>query len=235
MDDRFLRTRMLIGDNGFNKLQKSTIMIFGIGGVGSYAAEAVARSGVGHIILVDNDVVSQSNINRQLIALDSTVGRYKTDVMKERIAQINPEAIVETYTIFYLPEICDIIDPKADYIIDAVDTVSAKIDIACKGEKLGIPVISSMGTGFKLNPLMLEVCDIYETSVCPLAKVMRHELRKRGVKSLKVVYSKEEPIKPAFEIDPNGARKKTAASCAFVPSVAGLLIASEVIKDIAGL
>ena len=235
MDDRFLRTRMLIGDNGFNKLQKSTIMIFGIGGVGSYAAEAVARSGVGHIILVDNDVVSQSNINRQLIALDSTVGRYKTDVMKERIAQINPEAIVETYTIFYLPEICDIIDPKADYIIDAVDTVSAKIDIACKGEKLGIPVISSMGTGFKLNPLMLEVCDIYKTSVCPLAKVMRHELRKRGVKSLKVVYSKEEPIKPSFEIDSNGARKKTAASCAFVPSVAGLLIASEVIKDIAGL
>ena len=235
MDNRFLRTRMLIGESCFERLKKSTVMIFGLGGVGGYAAEAIARSGVGHIILVDNDVISISNINRQILALSSTVGKHKTELMKERIALINPEAVVEIHTIFYLPQNSDIIKGNIDYFVDAVDTVSAKISIVERSSQMGIPVISSMGTGFKLNPSMLEVSDIYKTSVCPLAKVMRHELKKRGIKKLKVVYSKEKPIEPEFTADEGNPRKKTTASCAFVPPAAGLLIASEVIKDIAGI
>ena len=232
MDDRFLRSRMIFGEEGFEKLKNSTVIVFGIGGVGGYAAEAIARSGVGKIILVDNDIVDITNINRQILALDSTVGRLKTDVMEERIKEINPEAVVEKHNVFFLPGNNDIIKDSVNYIVDAIDTISAKIEIIIQAKEKGIPVISSMGTGFKMDPSRLEVSDIYKTSVCPLAKVMRHELKKRGIKKLKVVYSKEEPIKAAFQIDDVNTRKKTAASCAFVPASAGLLIASEVIKDI---
>lgn len=234
MSDSLLRTRMLIGDEKLKKLKESTVLIFGLGGVGGFAAEAIARSGVGHIILVDNDVVDITNINRQIIALNSTVGQYKTDVMERRIKDINPEAVVEKHTVFYLPPNDDIIKSGIDYIVDAIDTISAKIDIITKADSLGIPVISAMGTGNKLDPTKLEITDIYKTSICPLAKVMRHELKKRGIKKLNVVYSKEEPIKAAFSIDAPESRKKTAASCAFVPSCAGLLMASKVIRDLIG-
>ena len=235
MDDRFLRTRMLFGEEKFEKLKNSTVMIFGLGGVGGYVAEAVARSGVGHIIIIDKDTVDISNINRQVIALNSNIGQYKADLWEERIKEINPEAVVEKHKIFFLPGNHDIIKPGVDYIVDAVDTITAKIEIIMQAKALNIPVISSMGTGFKTDPSKLEIADIYKTSVCPLAKVMRYELKKRGVKKLTVVYSKEQPRKAAFSIDPEGTRKKTAASCAFVPSSAGLLIASKVIRDLAGL
>ncbi len=234
MDESLLRTRMLIGDEKLKKLKESTVLIFGLGGVGGFAAEAIARSGVGHIILVDNDKIDITNINRQILALNSTIGQFKTDVMEHRIKDINPEAAVEKHTVFYLPPNDDIIKSGIDYIVDAIDIVSAKIDIITKADSLGIPVISAMGTGNKLDPAKLEITDIYKTSVCPLAKVMRHELKKRGIKKLNVVYSKEEPIKPAFNIDSHESRKKTAASCAFVPSCAGLLIASKVIRDLIG-
>lgn len=235
MDNRFLRTRMLFGEESFEKLKNSTVMIFGLGGVGGYVAEAVARSGVGHIIIIDNDTVDISNINRQVIALNSNIGQYKADLWEERIKEINPEAVVEKHKIFFLPGNHDIIKSGVDYIVDAVDTITAKIEIIMQAKALNIPVISSMGTGFKTDPSKFEITDIYKTSVCPLAKVMRYELKKRGIKKLTVVYSKELPRKSAFSIDPEGTRKKTAASCAFVPSSAGLLIASKVIRDLADI
>lgn len=232
--DRFIRTRMLLGDTAAERFKNAHIAVFGVGGVGSYAAEAVARCGVGKLTLIDNDVVSVSNINRQLIALDSTVGMPKAEVMKQRIADINPQAKVYAVQKFYLPANRDEFDfSDFDYIIDAVDTISAKIDIIERAYKMNIPCISSMGAGNKLHPEMFELADIYDTSVCPLARVMRRELKKRGVERLCVVYSKEKALAPLFE--PQEDSKKAApASISFVPSAAGLIIAGKVIRDLAG-
>ena len=227
MDSQFSRTEMLLGEGATKKLIDSRVAVFGIGGVGGYAVEALARSGVGTLDLIDNDKVSLSNINRQIIATHSTIGEYKVDVAKARIADINPNANVNTYKTFYMPDCAHEFDfSKYDYIIDAIDTVTAKIDLAVRATDLSIPIISSMGAGNKLDPTAFEVADIYKTSVCPLAKVMRYELRKRGVKKLKVVYSKEPPVSPAKD----GVR--VPASCSFVPSVVGLIIAGEVIRDL---
>lgn len=227
---QFSRTEMLIGADALEKLKKSRVAVFGVGGVGSFVVEALARSGVGTLDLIDNDTVNVTNINRQLIALHSTVGKFKVDCARERILDINPEATVNVYKTFYLPENANDFDfTQYDYIVDAIDTVTAKIDIICRAEKLGVPVISSMGTGNKLDPTMFEVTDIYKTEGCPLARVMRRELKARDVKKLKVVYSKEKPQKCGEE---NG--KPIPASISFVPSVAGLIIAGEVVKDIIG-
>ena len=225
MDDRFLRTEMLIGEEGLKRLSQSHVAVFGIGGVGGYVVEALARSGVGELTLVDRDVVSTSNLNRQIIALESTVGFSKTEVMKERIAQICPETIVHTHETFFLPENSHTFPFESyDYVVDAVDTVTAKIEIIMKCQNLNVPVISSMGTGNKLDPSKLQLADIYKTSMCPLAKVMRKELKNRGVKHLKVVYSTEEPV----------ANHRTPGSISFVPGTAGLLIASAVVRDLLG-
>lgn len=221
---------MLLGKEGILKLKNSHVAIFGIGGVGSYVAEALARSGVGKLTLTDHDTVSVSNINRQLIALDSTVGKSKVQVMRERIYDINKDAEVFVNEKFYLPENRDEFDFREfDYIVDAVDTVTAKLDIIERAYNLKIPCISSMGAGNKLHPELFEISDIYKTSVCPLARVMRRELKKRGIMSLNVVYSKEEPIIPNW--DQTGI-KPTPGSVAFVPSVAGLIIAGHVVRDI---
>lgn len=218
------RTETLIGKEACCKLAESKVAIFGVGGVGGFVCEALARAGVGNLTLIDKDEVSISNINRQIIALHSTLGKDKVSVMRDRILDINPMAKVDCIKQFYLPETADEIPLKGyDYIVDAVDTVTAKIEIVVRAKALGIPVISSMGTGNKLNPTMFEVADIFNTSVCPLAKVMRKELRNRGISGLKVVYSKEEPAQ-------NGNR--TPASISFVPSVAGLIIAGQVVKDL---
>lgn len=234
MNEKFARTSLLLGEAGLHKLERSSVILFGVGGVGGYAAEALARSGVGHLSLVDKDVVSESNINRQIIATTRTVGRPKTEVMKERIAEINPEAVVDAYRCFYLPETAEQFDfKKYDYVVDAVDNVTAKIELILRAKEAGVPVISSMGAGNKLDASRFEVADIYETSVCPLAKVMRRELKRRGVDSLKVVYSREEPIKnnaPGEE-----GHRSTPGSVAFVPSVAGLLLAGEVVRDLCGV
>lgn len=225
------RTEALIGKSAVEKLKKSRVAVFGVGGVGGYVAEALARSGIGVIDLIDSDRVSISNINRQIVALRSTVGKYKTEVMAERIKDINPSAKVNVYNIFYLPETANDFDfLQYDYIVDAVDTVSAKLSIVERAYALNIPVISSMGAGNKLDPTAFEVEDIYKTSVCPLAKVMRRELKKRGVEKLKVVYSKEEP--KLSELIDAETGKRAPASISFVPSVVGLIIASEVIKDL---
>lgn len=226
MENRFDRTEMLIGKENLSSLSKAKVLIFGIGGVGGYVTEALARSGVGSMVLVDNDTVSVTNINRQIIATDSTVGMYKTEVMKTRILDINPEAQVEVRNCFYLPENAEEFDfSRYDYIVDAIDTVTAKLDIIERAGKASVPVISCMGTGNKLDPTKLVVTDIYKTSVCPLAKVMRRELRKRGITGLKVVYSTEEPIK-------NEEIGRVPGSVAWVPPVAGLIAASEVVKDL---
>lgn len=227
-----IRSEMLIGKEALEKLKKSGVAIFGVGGVGGYVAEALARMGVGRIALIDNDKVSVSNINRQIIALHSTVGQYKTEVMRDRILDINPNAKVETFNMFYLPENADSIDLKNyDYIADAIDTVSAKIELAVRADKFGVPIISAMGTGNKLDPTKLEVTDINKTSGCPLARVMRKKLRDRGVKKLKVVYSKEEPVRPKF----NAEKPSTPGSVAFVPSVAGLIMAGEIVRGLTGV
>ncbi len=224
----YSRTASLIGEEAMEKLKNSRVAVFGIGGVGGYTAEALARAGVGTIDLVDSDRVSESNINRQIIALKSTVGMLKTEVMKARIADINPDIMVNSHSVFYLPETADSFDfNKYDYIADAVDTVTAKIDIICRAKALGIPVISAMGAGNKLDPSDFTVSDIYKTSVCPLARVMRYELKKRGIDSLKVVYSQEVPKKCADRSAP--------ASISFVPSVAGLIMAGEIIRDLTGV
>ena len=229
MSEQFSRTELLIGKDGIEKLKNSKVAIFGIGGVGSYVVEALARAGVGNFVLVDNDEVALSNLNRQIIATTKTIGIPKVEVAKQRILEINPEAIVETYQEFFMPETEGILDESITYIVDAIDTVTAKIELVLRANKLNIPIISSMGTGNKLDPTRFEIIDVYKTSVCPLAKVMRKELKQRGVKELKVVYSKEEPIK--LEKNDEG-KKQVPGSVSFVPSVAGLIIAGEVIKDI---
>lgn len=229
MQNQFSRTELLIGKEGIEKLKNSRVAIFGLGGVGSYVLEACVRAGIGNLVLVDKDEVDITNLNRQIIATRKTIGKPKVEVAKERILEINPEANVEIYQEFFMPETKGILDESIDYIVDAVDTVTAKIELVVRANKLNIPIISSMGTGNKLDPTKFEVTDIYKTSICPLAKVMRKELKTRGIKKLKVVYSKEEPIKRQAN---NEVRKQVPASISFVPSVAGLIIAGEVIKDI---
>lgn len=238
MQERLIRTEMLLGSEAMERLNKARVAVFGIGGVGGHIAEALARSGVGEIDLIDSDKVAESNINRQLIALSSTVGQYKVNVMRERIREINPQIKVNVFPCFFLPENKDMFDFSSySYIADAVDTVTAKIELVMEAQKYHVPIISSMGAGNKLNPAAFEVADIYKTSVCPLAKVMRRELKKRGIKQLKVVYSKEEPIKPGIEeaVPDGSSRRSIPGSIAFVPSVAGLIMAGEIVKDIAGV
>lgn len=230
MSETFMRTELLLGQEAMETLKNSRVAVFGVGGVGGYVVEALARSGVGSLDLIDNDTVAESNLNRQIIALRSTIGRYKTEVMKERILDINPEAEVKVHNCFYLPETAVQFDFRDyDYVVDAIDTVTGKIGLVMQAQEAGTPIISSMGAGNKLNPADFEVADIYKTSVCPLARVMRRELKNRGVKSLKVVYSKEVAREPLVK------ERKMPGSTAFVPSVAGLLIASEVIKDLTGV
>ena len=234
MVNQFSRTELLVGAEGVKRLQAARVAIFGIGGVGGYVAEALARSGVGAFDLIDNDTVSLTNINRQIIATHDTIGRYKTEVMRERILSINPQAQVEVHNCFYLPETADKFDfGQYTYVVDAVDTVTAKIEIILQAKAKGVPVISSMGAGNKLDPSAFRAADIYETSVCPLAKVMRRELKKRGVKELKVVFSTEQPITPGVS-EETDARRVTPGSIAFVPSVAGLILAGEAVKDMIG-
>ena len=235
----FSRTQLMFGKEAMERLSKSRVAVFGIGGVGGYTVEALARSGVGAIDIIDNDKVCLTNINRQIIATHNTIGRYKVDVEAERIAQINPNCKVNVYKPFYMPQTQAEFDfTLYDYVVDAIDTVTGKLTIVENAKKCNTPVISSMGAGNKLDPTAFEVADIYKTSVCPLAKVMRRELKKRGINSLKVVYSKEEPIKPIedLEIDnQDSARREIPGSNAFVPSVVGLIIAGEVIKDLTGV
>ncbi|WP_296807872.1 tRNA threonylcarbamoyladenosine dehydratase [uncultured Methanobrevibacter sp.] len=236
MEKKFSRTEMLIGNDGMEKLKNATVAVFGLGGVGSFVCEGLARSGVGNFILIDYDKTDETNINRQLIATEKTVGKYKVDLMKERILDINPDANVETYKEFYLADSeIDIITEDLSYAVDCVDTIMAKIAIICSCDATNVPVISSMGTGNKLDPTMLEVADIYETSVCPLARIMKKDLRKRNIEKLKVVYSKENPINTNDHVINQNKKYKVKGSVSFVPSVAGLIIAGEVIKDIAGI
>lgn len=237
MPDQFSRTQLLIGADAVSRLKKSRIAVFGIGGVGSYTVEALARSAVGTLDLIDNDTVALTNINRQLIAVHSTIGMYKVDAAKKRLLDINPDIKINTYKTFYTPEnSCDFDFSQYDYVVDAIDTVSGKIELVIQAEKAGVPIISSMGAGNKLDAAAFEVADIYKTSVCPLARVMRRELKKRGIKKLKVVYSQEEPRSPVEKSDEDpGTRRQIPASIAFVPSTVGLIIAGEVIKDLAEL
>ena len=234
MDEKFSRTEMLIGNDGMEKLNDAKVAVFGLGGVGSFVCEGLARSGIGNFILVDYDKIDESNINRQLIATVKTIGRYKVDLMKERILEINPDANVEVHKEFYMADSkTDIITPDLSYAVDCVDTIMAKIAIVCSCDALDVPVISSMGTGNKLDPTMFEVADIYETSVCPLARIMKKDFRKRNIEKLKVVYSKEQPINTNdCAINQKDSKYKVKGSISFVPSVAGLIIAGEVIKDI---
>lgn len=227
----FSRFELLVGEDNIQKLNQSHVIVFGVGGVGGYVVEALVRSGIGHITIVDNDVISLSNLNRQIIATQETIGQKKVDVMKKRILSIHPECDVTTLDMFYLPETADQIDlSQYDYVVDAIDTITSKIELAVRCDQK-IPLISSMGTGNKMNPALLQVSDIYKTSVCPLAKVMRRELKKRRVKHLKVVYSQELPMKP-FASDEITHKRTIPGSTAFVPSSAGFLIASEVVKDL---
>lgn len=236
MEERFIRTQALIGSEGLTRLNNANVVLFGVGGVGSYAAEALIRSGVGSLTLIDGDIVAKSNINRQLIALDSTVGLPKAQVMAARAKDINPSCRITALNCFYDESNKDIIDfAKFDYVIDAIDTISSKLLIIELASRAGTSVISCMGAGNKLNAVGFEVADIYKTSVCPLARVMRRELKKRGIAKLKVVYSKEEPLTPRFDnaADIDQRRRSTPGSIAFVPGTAGLILAGEVIKDIA--
>jgi tRNA A37 threonylcarbamoyladenosine dehydratase len=235
MSERFSRAEMLIGNEGMEKLANAKVAVFGLGGVGSFVCEGLARGGIGNFVLVDFDKVDETNINRQLIATVDTVGKYKTDLMRERILQINPDANVEVYREFYTADSeIDVITDDLSYAVDCVDTIMAKIAVICSCDAAGIPVISSMGTGNKLDPTLFEVADIYDTTVCPLARIMKKDLRKRNIEKLKVVYSTEQPIN-TNDCEINKDRKfKVKGSVSFVPSVAGLIIAGEVIKDIAG-
>ena len=251
MLNQYSRTELLFGKEAMEKLWNSRVAVFGIGGVGGYAVEALVRSGIGAVDLIDDDKICLTNINRQIYATRKTVGKYKVDVAAERIAEINPDISVTVHKTFYAPETADQFDfSEYDYIIDAIDTVTGKIALAVNADKAGVPIISSMGAGNKLDPTAFEVTDLYKTSVCPLAKIMRYELKKRGIKRLKVVYSKEPPITPIDDMaiscrthcicPPGTARKCTIrrqvpGSNAFVPSAAGLIIAGEVLKDLAGL
>ncbi len=265
--EEFTRTELLLGSAAIERLSNCKVAVFGIGGVGSYVTEALARSGIGHFILIDSDIVNASNINRQLLALHSTIGRPKVEVMRERILDINPQATVETKQLFVLPENADsLLQPDWDYIVDAIDTVSAKIELVVRARAMGIPIISSMGAGNKLDPTRFAVVDLYKTSVCPLSKVMRRELKKRGIDNLKVVYSPEEPLTPEEPVMPDEdpaaeeplvlegplaqeavlkllpdaektlprspTKRRIPGSVAFVPSVVGLIIAGEVVKDL---
>lgn len=233
MDERFTRSTLILGADGMEKLKRARVAVFGIGGVGGYVVEALARTGVGALDLTDNDVVSVSNINRQIIADTETVGRYKVDVAAERVRRINPDCKVTVNKTFFTPETSGKFDFSSyDYVVDVIDTVTGKLGLIMCAKAAGVPVISSMGAGNKLDPTAFRVADIYETSVCPLARVMRTELRKRGVDSLKVVYSREEPVK-ATAGEEHG--RHAPGSVAFVPSVVGLIIAGEVIKDITGV
>ncbi len=233
MNERFSRTAMLMGENAVERLSRCRVAIFGVGGVGGYVVEALARSGVGHLELIDKDVVSLSNINRQIIALTSTVGQPKAQVAAQRAKDINPAVSVTVHDCFYSPETADQFDfSHYDYVVDAIDTVSGKIELVIQAQKAGVPIISSMGAGNKLDPTRFELADIYQTSVCPLARVMRKELKARGIRKLTVVYSKEEPFKLQNpQIDPD-SHKPVPASYACVPSVAGLILASRVIRDL---
>lgn len=229
MDERFIRTSLVVGESGVDKLNNITVAVFGVGGVGGFVCEALARSGVGNLKLYDGDTVAVSNINRQIIALTSTVGKFKADVMKQRIFDINPCAKVEANNNFLTPENASQLDfSNVDYIVDAVDDVKAKIELAKIADKHKIKIISAMGAGNKLDPTQFEVSDIFKTSVCPLARIMRRELKNIGIKKLKVVYSKETPKNPPYKIE----GEKTVGSLAFVPSVMGLIMAGEVIKDL---
>lgn len=229
MSEEFSRLELLIGQKAMSRLTRKRVAVFGIGGVGGHVAEALARSGVGALDLIDKDTVDVTNLNRQIVALHSTIGKSKVDVMKERILDINPECQVHAYQCFYLPETKDDFDFfQYDYVVDAVDTVTAKIQLVMEAKRCKTPIISSMGAGNKMNPAAFEVADLYQTSVCPLARVMRRELKKRGISKLKVVYSREEAIHPDF---PEG-EEVVPGSNAFVPSVAGLILASEVVKDL---
>ena len=235
MINEYSRTELLIGKAGIERLKAASVMVFGVGGVGSHCIEALARSGVGRLTLIDNDTVSLTNINRQSIAYHSTIGRYKTEVMKERIRDINPEICVKTYEMFVLPDNLEaLFEERPDYIIDAIDTVTAKLALVELALKLDIPVISSMGTGNKLHPEMFEITDLSKTSVCPLCKVMRKELKARGIYHLKVLYSKEKPIDTSERDtgEDKGQRRSIPGSISFVPPVAGLLIAGEAVRDI---
>ena len=240
--EQFLRTQLLIGEDGLEKLSKSRVAVFGIGGVGGFVVEALARAGVGAIDLIDNDTVSKTNLNRQIIALHSTIGKNKTELAKERILDINPECGVTVHNLFYLPETAEKIDVSDfDYVVDAVDTVTAKLHLIEKTKKKGVPIISSMGTGNKLDPTLFKVSDIFETNTDSLARVIRKELKKRGIDSLKVVYSEEKSVRAdkkllektmEKELGEGSSRRDVPGSISFVPSVAGLIIASEVIKDL---
>lgn len=248
MLNQFSRTQLLLGKDNMDRLAEAKVAIFGIGGVGGYVAEALARSGVGSFVLVDDDKVCLTNLNRQIIATRKTVGKYKAEVMRDRILEINPDAEVEVRKCFYLPENADEFDfNEYSYVVDAVDTVTAKLEIIMRAKECGVPVISSMGAGNKIDPTKFQVADIYKTSMCPLAKVMRRELKKRGVKKLKVVYSTEKPTRPLDDMSvscrtncicPPGVahkcteRRDIPGSVAFVPSVVGLIIAGEVVKDL---
>ena len=235
MNEMFIRTEILIGKEALSKLHNSRVAVFGAGGVGGYAIEALARSGVGAIDVIDNDNVSVSNINRQIYATTKTVGMAKVDVAAERISDINPDIHVTAHKVFYMPDTAHLFDfSEYDYIVDAIDTVTGKIELIVNAQKSGTPIISSMGAGNKLCPDMLKVSDIYKTSVCPLARVMRSELKKRGIKKLKVVYSEEKPITPSDSGEVT-VRRAVPGSVAFVPSVAGLIIAGEVVKDLCGI
>lgn len=230
---QFKRTEMIFGKDAMEKLKNARIAVFGIGGVGGHVVEALVRSGIGTIDIIDNDVIHNSNINRQVVALLSNIGQLKVDAFEKRIKDINADAVVNKYKCFFTPETSGLFDFGAyDYIADCIDTVTGKIELVLKAQEVGTPIISSMGTGNKVNPADLEVTDIYKTSVCPLAKVMRQELKKRRVKKLKVVYSKEIPVVPTEIMEDKESRKRIVGSNAFVPATAGLIIASEIIKDI---
>lgn len=233
MREEFTRSAMLLGEEAIERLAEKQVAVFGVGGVGSFCTEALARAGIGALTLFDHDKVATSNINRQIVALQSTVGQPKAEVMRERILDINPDASVTVYQVFYTAENADEFDLSGyDYIVDAIDTVSAKLELIERATRLGVPIISSMGTGNKLDPLRFTIADIYSTSVCPLAKVMRYELRRRGIRALKVLYSTETPLMPKNSEPPAAGRRQTPGSVSFVPSVAGLMIAGEVIKDL---
>ena len=234
MLNQFSRSELLLGEDGLKKLKSSRVAVFGIGGVGGYTAEALVRNGIGELDIIDKDVVSLTNINRQIFAVHSTIGEYKTDAARKRLLDINPELRLNTFKTFFSPKTSDEFDfEKYDYIVDAIDTITGKIEIVMKAHKSGTPVISAMGAGNKLDASAFEVSDIYKTSMCPLARVMRYELKKRGIKKLKVVYSKEQPLVPLTELkDEPKKGNLTPGSVSFVPPVMGLIIAGEVINDL---
>ena len=241
MRSQYQRTEMLLGEAAMERLFKARVAVFGIGGVGGYVVEALACSGVGTLDLIDNDIVSLSNLNRQIIATHDVIGRPKVEVAKERMLSINPEAVVNAHQIFYLPDTPSSLNFKDyDYVVDAIDTVTGKIGLVMEAQKAGVPIICSMGTGNKLDPSALRVADIYQTSVCPLARVMRRELKKRGVEALKVVYSRETPVEPyshspAFSGMPASEKNAVPGSTAFVPAAAGLILAGQVVRDLTGV